>query len=861
MRFSIAHFLALFSASFSNVIAAEKIPPTPLNFLSEYCLDCHDADSAKGKINLDLLEIDWASPRHPKLLEKVHRVLENGEMPPPKKKTQPGDDEREAMLGWLDQSLTKNIPVGGTPLRRLNRGEYVNSVKRLFGIPFTLPPSFPPDTRLHGFDNQGEGLVLSPPLLEAYAESAAVIADQFFPPPLPPVEKVRTDIRPSDMVISYSSAQRVGGAMRLGCKSAPMSRSCTWPTKFETKGSGSYKIQVQSTAFKPRDDQPLKLQIRARPLDANDGTRVDTLRLLAEFDVSAGDPQTFEFTADLYRGETLVYYFANAELDSDNEDKDELRALLENMFRNDKRLLAAWMSVEHNQGLRGGVGWKRVKTQLSRKDLDLSLGDIESEAAQKMIDGMIKNPVNYVETIIYQYFEQGPALDIRKTIVEGPFEYVEDPATKAQKRRRADFLGEQGTKSEPEWIAAAIERFLTQAFRRPAPANLVADYHKLFDQHRKEGHDLDASMHLVLRTALTSPNFLYRDKGDGRLDDFEFASRLSYFLTSEPPDNKLRDAALGGRLANLKTVQFQAGRLLEDGASQNFIRSFTQQWLGLHELISIMPDPKFGRFRDSDRKAMESEAEMFFAEMIRENRPLADFITPDFTFTNADVGAAIYDLKFDKTQKKKGTQMIRVSLDPEGTYGGILGQAGVMMATANGVDTQPVLRGVWVLENVLGDPPPPPPEAVPAITPDTRGAKTVRDLMAAHTTEESCARCHQKIDPLGFVLENFNPIGQWRDEYPKPGPKAKARPIDATGTLPDGTPLKDVRDLKRYVVEHIDQFGACLAGKFFTYGTGRAPNYTEGKQLQALVNDTLKKGGGTRDLLMGIILSDAFRAK
>ena len=859
MRFLIAFLLG--SVSVGGAVAAEKIPLEPLNFISDYCLDCHDAGTAKGDIDLDFLEIDWASADQATLLDQVHRVIADGEMPPPKKKNQPETVERESILQWIDASLTKNIAPGGTPLRRLNRTEYVNSINQIFGIGFKLPPSFPPDTRLHGFDNQGEGLVLSPPLLEAYAESAAVIADELFPPPLPVVEKGIFDIRPTDMAISYSSGKRVGGAMRLGCKSAPMSRSCSWPTKFETKGSGTYKIQVQSTAFNPRDDQPLKLQIRARPLDANDGTRVDTLRLLGEFDVRAGDPQTFEFSADLYRGETLVYYFANAELDSDNEDKNELRSLLEKMFTDDKRLLAAWMSVEHNQGLRGGVGWKRVKTQLARDDLDLSIADPQPEEAKKMADLMIKNPVNYVETLIYQYFDQGPALDIRKTTIEGPFESVEDPATKAQKRRRADFLGEQGTKSESDWIAAAIEGFLTKAFRRPASPEWVAAYHRLFDDHRASGHDFDAAMHLVVRTALTSPNFLYRDKGEGQLDDFEFASRLSYFLTSGPPDNKLRDAALGGRMSIPKTVLFQADRLLNDGANQNFVRSFTQQWLGLHALTSIMPDPKLGRFRDSDRKALEQEAEMFLAEMIRENRPLTDFIAPDFTYTSPDVGSAIYGLKFDKAQKKKGTQMLRVSLNPNSPHGGILGQAGVMMATANGVDTQPVLRGVWVLENVLGDPPPPPPEAVPAITPDTRGAKTIRDLMAAHTSEESCARCHQKIDPLGFVLENFNPIGQWREAYPAPTPKAKTHPIDATGTLPDGTALNDVRDLKRYIVEHIDQFGNCLAEKFFTYGTGRAPNYTEHKQLQTIVDGVLKKDGGTRDLLLGIIGMEAFRAK
>lgn len=841
---------------------AEKLTGEPLQFLSDYCIDCHDADTAKGKVVLDFLEVDWQSAEQSRLLERVHRVMENGDMPPPKKRNQPSASEQDAMLTWLDESLSTKVALGGTPLRRMNRLEYTNTINDLFGIQFALPPGFPPDTRSHGFDNQGSGLVLSPPLLEAYAESAALIADQVFAPPPKPVPSTTTTVTPETMSISYSSGVRTDNAMRLGCKSDPMARSCSWPTKFEAKGSGVYRIRVQASAFQPHDGQTLKLHVYARPMDGNDGAGVSTLRRLGEFDVKAGKPQTFDFEADLYRGETLAYHFANAELDSDNGDKDELRALLEDKFRNDKRLLAAWMSVTHNSGLRGGVGWQRVKAWLERDDLDLSKADIESEAAQKMLTEMVRNPVNYVETIIYQYFEEGPALDIHETQIEGPLRYVQDPEDRAQKRRRLNFLGERGDLREDDWARQGIEKFLTRAFRRPAQAEAVNEYFDLYRAHKAAGHGFDAALHLVIRTALTSPNFLYRSKGpDGKLDDFEFASRLSYFLTASPPDAKVWEAAENGRLTAQNAAVFQANRLIDSNRFDHFVRSFTQQWLGLHELVNIMPDPKLGRFRDSDRKALESEAEMFFETMIHENRPLTDFIDPDFTFTSPDVGSQIYGLEFDKAQKIKGTQVQRVSLERGGRFGGILGQAGVMMATANGVDTQPVLRGVWVLENVLGDPPPPPPEAVPAITPDTRGAKTVRDLLTAHTSEESCARCHVKIDPLGFVLENFDPIGQWRDTYTAPDRKAKGAPIDPAGTLPDGTPLKDVRDLKRYLVDHIDAFAACLAEKLFTYGTGRSPNYREQKQLEAIAIDIVSKKAGTRDLLLAVIDSEAFRTK
>jgi hypothetical protein len=189
--------------------------------------------------------------------------------------------------------------------------------------------------------------------------------------------------------------------------------------------------------------------------------------------------------------------------------------------------------------------------------------------------------------------------------------------------------------------------------------------------------------------------------------------------------------------------------------------------------------------------------------------------------------------------------------------------AGVMMATANGVDTQPVLRGKWLLENILGDPTPPPPESVPAITPDTRGTKTIRDLMRAHTSEESCARCHEKIDPLGFVFESFDAIGQWRERYPvsKNRKKEEWPPVDPRGLLPDGTTLAGIADLKNYILADLRPFARCLTQKLFIYGTGRIPDYAERKALDSIADHNVKSGGGFRDLFLDLIGSEVFRSR
>jgi hypothetical protein len=268
---------------------------------------------------------------------------------------------------------------------------------------------------------------------------------------------------------------------------------------------------------------------------------------------------------------------------------------------------------------------------------------------------------------------------------------------------------------------------------------------------------------------------------------------------------------------------------------------------------------------------------MTLSEALEKNLPLVDLIDPDFTFTNTRVGRDIYALgkewvtqvasKSDNTSDASGPTF-RIEIPRGGRMGGLLGMAGIMMATANGVDTQPVVRGKWVLENILGDPPPPPPASVPAITPDTRNANTIRELMAAHTANEKCAGCHKKLDPPGFVLENYDAIGKWRDAYPLhiigPNGKVTTKPgpaVNAASVMPDGTALHDVTDLKRYVREHLDQFAGCLAEKLFTYATGRTPSYADRKELHLAANKVLGAKGGFRDLLLMVIETEAFRMR
>ena len=840
--------ISVLSAFISGFLHSKPIPENIQALLGNYCLDCHDEDTEKGEILLEYDQINWKAKDNLFLWERVLNALESGEMPP-KKKPQPSAKERKTLIAWIDKELKENTTIGGTLARRLNQAEYKATIESLFGLRnFKLPQGFPVDREHHGFDNLGEGLVLSPPLMEAYSETAKLVADEIFAPKRKAPKPSKTMAGPKDLVISYSSSKIIDGAMRLGMNCKPIMRSCTWPSRIEIQTSGEYTIKVQLSTFRPKEGAgPMIAKILARDVASSDGVTHSSLRVLKELEVTSESPETFEFNEKLYEGQTVVFHWANASLRSDRDGKEDLKAFFVKKNKENPRYLAAWeamTSKAKGQGFRGGVGWERVKAEMAREDLP-ELNAKQEEAVIKKLTG---NTVLYAETVVFDVFENGPALEIHGLEIEGPHSVIEGPREKELDKRQKAFLGADPT---PEKV---IRRLTTQAFRRPVDDATVQAYLGLHDRHLKEGYSPQEAMHLVIRNVLISPRFLYRSLSDGPLDDYDLASRLAYFLTGRPPDSKLLAKAAAGQLSDPETLRKEAQRLLPRKASDSMVVNFTGQWLDTRLLKDIMPDPKF-KFQPNDEKHAKLEMEYLFFEMLKENRPMTDFIDPDFTWTSGSIAKKIYGLTtgFDK---KKNESLHRVKLNRGGRYGGVLGNAAVMMATANGVDTQPVVRGVWVLENILGTPPPPPPKSVPALTPDTQGATTPRDLLSAHTSETSCAGCHRKIDPVGFVLENFDPVGKWRETWP-----IIDRKIDASSTLPDGTEIKDYLDFKAWLVENIDMFSECLAEKLLTYATGRVPNYSERKEIEAIVALNTIDGNGFRDLLLSLIDSQTFRTK
>lgn len=865
--------------------ATEPIPDTPREFLAANCGACHSGDQAQAGIRLDIGAIDWAAYEAGVKWNRVYNALKQEDMPPPGAPT-PTDGDRGAMVDWLHSQLARGPHVGGTVPRRLNRQEYENTIRDLFSMPgFELPHGFPADDSMDGFDNVGEGLVLSPPLMAQFLTLATEVADEILPPATGPAQARSKLYQLGTEGLAVEGGGPVAdGRFRL-VSSRNMASAAAWPARFEATQSGVYRIAVHAAAFQTAEmsydhrDSAFRLSVYARPKTDQVYAPFGEVRKLAEFDVHPGrsEPQVLAAEIELIRGEVFGLRWEDGPAYSDPPKREYSRTFLADRLTRDRLYYAAMLKFQGGpRGTTQSQVYEATRALMEGGELDLN--DPRLDRLPEVWGGGLANaPHNWIKAFVHEeLFRFGPAIDIADLEIEGPLRLIEDDEFRQRETRARRFLGERS----PGWTQrdhaeAVLRRFLGRAFRRPATEDQVRTYAELVARHVEEnpGERLEDGLHLAVRRALVSPRFLYRGLRPGPLDAFDLASRLSYFLTSSPPDGRLAQLARAGSLTDPAVLAQEVERLIASPRSASFVSSFTSQWLATRLLRGIMPDPRLLQFGDPDREAMIDETEMFFAEIMRKNLPLETFIDPGFSYRSARLNK-IYG------GNVVGNHMRRVTFERGGRFGGVLGLASVMMGTANGVDTHPVLRGVWVLDNIFGDPAPDPPPDVPAIAPDSSGATSMRDQLAAHRADATCARCHNKIDPLGMVLENFDPVGRWREHYPvytKPpdgaefleeefystvGKGVLAGPaVDSVGILADGTRIEDATGLRRYVLDHIEMFSACLTEKLLVYATGRPLSFHDRRAVDRIVASAARGGNGFRDLIVALAQSESFATR
>jgi len=793
-----------------------------VEFLQQYCIDCHGADKQKGDRRFDGLTENVSGIEDLEMWQEVLDLLNLGDMPPEDEK-QPPVEERLAMIESTTELVTNGLASlsdtgGHSVLRRINSWEYRQTIGDLLDLSvsgWNPAKDFPKEVVKHGFDNIGSELVTSGMLLDHYfdaAEEAVSRATNFGKQPkfqryaqkspfyfqgkknadLPKLFQVdRFRFIPETPYTDMYGRHYRGG--HIGFE--PLARG-------GVPASGIYRVRVKAAAVDRvhpygdviddfRNGDPLVMELVAvdREGSVQSTGNVSEERSLARVELTSEEPEWFKWEVYFEEGFEPEVRFRNGTLAT-------------------KRLVRI---ITQNAGHR-----EEVKPFANMKN-----GNEKSH-------GLLK---------VYE----GPKLRVWEVQMEGPL--VEQWPPAGHELLFGDLARDEVTKK------SALERlkaFAEVAYRRPLGVGELAPIEVLVSAKIDEGLTPLEALQLGFQTILCSPGFLYLSEGEGPLNEYALASRLSYFLWSSMPDEELLALASEGRLRETGELKRQVERMLADPKSDRFVSNFIRRWLEVDNIGEMPVSEDFrAYFRDSIEEAMTGETEALFRHVLDGNMHPGEMLSADYSFLNREL-AMHYGI-----EGVEGNDLRKVSL--KGTpRGGLLGQSLLLTASANGVDTSPVVRGIYVLENILGYTPPPPPPDVPAIESDIRGAETIREQLAKHREVETCAECHRKIDPLGFALENFDAIGQWRSHYEK---KLK---IDASGELPSGERFKNPNQFRELIIERKDEFTRCLTEKLMTYALGRELDLRDRSTIDGIVDELDERDGGLADLVEAIVVSDTF---
>jgi hypothetical protein len=445
-----------------------------------------------------------------------------------------------------------------------------------------------------------------------------------------------------------------------------------------------------------------------------------------------------------------------------------------------------------------------------------------------------------------------------QTSITGP--YDSKAAGESPSRRQIFTSYPKNAESEEQIARAILTRLTRRAFRRPVTDDDLAKPMAFYRLWRSEhGGSFDTGIEAALSSILVSPKFLFKIERDPknmashsayRISEFELATRLSFFLWSSLPDDDLLELAEKGNLSKPEVLDQQVKRMLADRRSNSLVTNFADQWLHLRNLDSTTPDLRlFPDFDDNLRQAFRRETELLFASIVDEDRSVLDLIKPGYTFLNERL-ANHYDIP-----GIQGSRFRRIDLDAKAVRGGLLRQGSVLTVTSYATRTSPVIRGKWILENILGTPPPPPPANVPALKDNTIDATlSVRERLAEHRKNVACAGCHRLMDPVGFSLENFDAVGRWREFE-------EGRPTDSAGGMPDGSQFQGVAGLEAAILQRPELFAGTIVEKLLTYGLGRVVDSADGPAIRKIVRDARSSKYRFSSLITGIVTSIPFQMR
>jgi hypothetical protein len=826
---------ALLLAPLAALHAAEK-PPQPIATLIEQnCTECHDTETKKGKLDLTALTFDLDDPKGMERWVQVFDRVENGDMPPKSEEMKPED--RKALLAALESSLHAASKVavaqkGRGPMRRLNRIEFEQNLRDLLALPhLDIRDMLPADRESHHFDKVASTLDISHVQLTAYLDAVETALRQaVVTSPAPPTSKktrvVGKQLGPHRTTGGVESLfyARDGKSFDPGQKNANQAnatepdpniefalfRSPGWPYAVYpyviANATGEYRVrfsarsvlQTEGFVFK-KGTQPVPMNFRARKPTNHD--IAEDVRVTGGIIDVQPEGGVYETTVYLLAGQTIEY-----------------------------GMLGLPVPQIDAQGKTGHYRYPPL-------------------------------PEGGQPGIAFQWLE-----------MEGPIAPASWPP--ASHRVLFDDLGADVKSAKPaEEAKRLLRRFIALAAREPVPEEAIPPFEKLVLDALQNGAPLAEALLAGYQAFLCSDLFLYLREPIAADDHFAIANRLSHFLSDSRPDATLSTLAAQKKLRDPARLRAETDRLISSAGFERFVNHFTDCWLNLRELRRDDPDirlyPEY-RLDDYLVESMGMETRAFFTAMLRENLPAASLIMSDFALVNNRL-ARHYGLP-----EVTGSALRRIDLPKDSAYGGFITQGSILKVSANGTSTSPVLRGVWIMDRLIGQHPPPPPPSVPAVEPDIRGAKTIRELIAQHTKSKTCATCHAKFDPVGLALENFDILGAWRTRYRGTSDGERitgidraghdfaftlAGKVDASGQLADGRPFANIHDLKAIFAANSRQLARNLLHQFTLYATGTPVQFSDRRDIEAMLDACDQDGYRVRDLVHALVQSAVFLGK
>jgi hypothetical protein len=786
-RLQTAIFLALGALS-ASALAADAHPQW--DTVQQYCTECHNDEDWAGSIAMNLLDPGNIAG-DAETWEKAIRKLRGGQMPPPGAE-RPETEDLDQLAAWLastiDTAAAANQPAGRVALHRLNRREYGNAIRDLLGMNVNAESLLPEDDRSDdGYDNNAAELQVSPAFIDQYLNAARTIAHDAVGDRRP-IPIMETYGNVADMIISLPARGIDGtGTQQRHNQGMPFGTRGGVSVEHTFLADGVYELQIGDLAL--AREVP-NMEFEQTVVALLDGKEFYRTELGGEQDHKWIDQILDDAVAQINARLKNIRFHATA-----GQHTVTVTFIQRSMAESDERVSIP--AMEGGQDRIHAVNALQVR------------GPLE-------VTGMGDSPSR------------------QKIFVCYPRETAEESACAEQ----------------------ILANLAARAFRRPATDEDVSQLMAFYESSRERG-DFEAGIRDALSAVLVSPHFIYRaeeglfDSESKQVNEFELASRLSFFLWSSLPDEELLNLANEGKLSEPGVLKGQVTRMLADDRAKTLSEDFVGQWLNLKKLDEITPNG--GLFRHASRSLdprpmFREELNLFVDSVLRSDQPVTALLDADYTYLNERL-AMHYGI-----EDVKGSRFRKVTLVDPARHG-LLGKGAVLMLTANPNRTAPVLRGAWILDRILGTPPSDPPPGVDTNLENEAGQapKTVRERLAQHRDNPTCNSCHGVMDPLGLALENFDTVGQFRKVDPE-----TLTPIDSSGVLPDGTPLAGPVDLTKALVERSDMFMASLTENLMTYALGRTITYKDMPAVRAIVRETAEEGNQFEDLVYNIVTSNAF---